>query len=331
MARMNRRMAILLPVLLTGIGMDASAREIKMDGYAAIVNDRIITVGEVIETMKPIESQLRLRYSEDELREKIRDVYREIRDSLVHQALVLEEFDHMEKAQIPEKAVDEQINKVISDRFNGSQEQFMEALREENVTMQEFRDRMRDQIIVMILRQREVLSKLSISPGQVRSAYEQHIDEFRTPPGVKPRMIVLYKGDGDAADDVKRSEAEDILARLREGADFIEVAKKHSEGRHADQGGEWGWVDPTEFRAELREAIDGLQPGGPPVLVETDEVIYIVRLEGRRAAGVKSFEEVRDQIEQRVRSQQEERIFNEWMDRLKNKYYVKIFNMPGTY
>jgi tetratricopeptide (TPR) repeat protein len=58
-----------------------------------------------------------------------------------------------------------------------------------------------------------------------------------------------------------QKEAEQVLAQLRRGEDFAELARKLSTDSTAADGGEMGRVDPSTLRSEIRDAVKNLQPG----------------------------------------------------------------------
>jgi len=94
-----------------------------------------------------------------------------------------------------------------------------------------------------------------------------------------------------------RAKAEAILAELRSGKEFGELARLHSDGAEAKKGGDSGWVwagggalPPVE-RAAL-----ALQPGQTSDVVESRRGFHIIKATERRPAGMIPFEESRERI-----------------------------------
>jgi parvulin-like peptidyl-prolyl isomerase len=315
--------AALSALILCATSPGHAENAFRIDGYAAMVNDRVITIGDVLAFIQPIEQQLRYTYEGEELDEKLRTAFTKGREALIEKALVLEEFESRE-GQLPERLVDDQVNKLIHERFGNDRAAFLEALADERMTLQEWREQVKEQLIVMLMQRQEVFDRVAVAPSAVREAYEARLESYRQPAQVKLRMIVLNKGETPADAAVKREEAESILSKLKKGADFGELAKSSSEGSKASRGGDWGWTDPSGLREELVGAVAALQPGEVSGVVEAGESFYIVKIEGRKAESVTPFGEAKEELEEEIRRDEEQRVHEAWMRRLKDKFYVKI-------
>ena len=316
-------------LLAVGLAVHAApARGIPVDGYAAIVNNRVITVGEVLALVQPVRAQIETAFQGRELEQKLEEAYNAALRSLVERALIIEAFGQL-GGTIPDRLVEDQVSSFISERFNNNRAAFLEALTEERMTLEDWREETRNRLIVTIMRRREVSDRVLISPSEVRAAYEKNIESYRTPEQVKLRMIVLQRGQGKEEQAVKRSEAQSIRERLLSGEDFAEVARNESEGARAAQGGDFGWIEPDSLRPELVKMAEELETGRIGEIIETDSEIYILKVEARKKASVKAFDEVRGEIETELRRQEEERLYAAWMERLNRRFYVRILEEGG--
>ncbi len=295
-----------------------------LDGYAAVVNQRVVTIGDIMEILGPAEQQLRAAYSGEELARRLEDAYRSALNTLVERQLILEEFV-AQKLMVPEAMIDDHIRELVFDRFNNDRAALMQALDREKLSYQQWRSQIHDRIAVMMLRRREVGARLQVSPTAVREEYERRIEEFTRPAEVQLRTIALNKGTTEEEAKVKRAEAESIQAKLEAGEDFGELARKHSQGAYAAQGGSWGWITPGSLRAELAAAVEDAEVGKVSPLVETPEEIYLLLVEASKAARVVPFEEVKDQLDREVQAREEARLYQDWMERLKRNHFVKIY------
>ena len=120
---------------------------IEIDGYAARVNDRVITKGEVREAMAPILPELYRTYQGDQLEEELEKAFNRARDELVERALIMEAFK-ARGGQIPEQYVKEEVERVIKERFKGDEALFEQLLAQQKKTRQEYHDMVRDQLAV---------------------------------------------------------------------------------------------------------------------------------------------------------------------------------------
>ena len=310
--------------LLSGGSRAIAADPVAVDGYAAIVNDRVITVTDVLAIVQPIQRQLLQTYEGEELETRLRQAFTDARDSLIEQALILEEFEEQE-GSLPEQIVDERIDGIIHERFNDDRAAFMQALAEDRLNPEDFRQQIRDQVVVSILRRQEVTDRVMISPRDVRARYDEKADEYSVPAKAKASMIVLNKGTTSEDNSAKQEEAEQVLARLEEGEDFAAVAREVSEGSHASRGGDWGWIDPTILTPKLRTALDAIEAGQHSGIIDVGEELYILKVDARQNASVVPYEEVRDELKSELRQEIAASLYNAWAERLKNKHFIKLF------
>lgn len=290
------------------------------DRYAAQVSTRVITVSDVLSSMGPMRQRLAETYTGVELEKKLEESYLKTLDVLIERALILEEFARTEQ-KLPEQIVDGRINEIVHDRFNNNRTDFFAALTEERLTLTEWRNEARDFIIVSMLRRREVVDKVVVTPGAVQSLYRQRLEKFRQPEKLRLRAIVLRAGSTNHLEQL----AGELHMRLRAGEKFEELAKQYSLGAGATSGGDWGWQQPQELRKELRAAAEVLQPGqlSPPVRMDDD--FYLLKLEERQAASVEPLEKVYTRLEGELREKEAERIYKDWIARLRAKFFVQVF------
>ncbi|NWG73168.1 MAG: peptidylprolyl isomerase [Rubrivivax sp.] len=133
-----------------------------------------------------------------------------------------------------------------------------------------------------------------------RDLYLQDPAKYRTPEQTRASHILVARSpDGKA-----RERAEALLARVRAGESFETLAREHSaDGASASKGGDLGWFVSGQMVKPFEEAVAALKnPGELAPIVETQFGFHVVRLDGRRPAGERSFDEVREAIEADVRA-----------------------------
>ena len=157
----------------------------------------------------------------------------------------------------------------------------------------------------VVLDASKLRDKVQIEPADLKNYYNAHLDEFRVPEEVKVRHILLKtpppgpdgKVDQQAVD-ATRAKAEDILKKIKGGANFAETAKKFSEDPgSAAQGGELGWIQRGRTVPEFEKVAFSLPPGQTSDLVQSSYGFHIIQVEEKHTAHVKSLDEVRAQIE----------------------------------
>ena len=156
-----------------------------------------------------------------------------------------------------------------------------------------------------------------VTSEEVETYYKENEKEFTTPEAVKARHI-LKKFPDNATEEQKaetKTAAEELLktlnAELAAGADFAELAKKHSEGPSAPQGGALRGrnpkLPPGDYfaRGDMVKpfeaaAFDTLNPGEVSGLVETSYGYHIIKLEEKKAPETQPFTDAQYEIQQRL-------------------------------
>jgi len=296
-----------------------------MDGVAAHANDHVVTLSEVLDGMEPIRRQLMGRFDGSELQSRLRKAYGETLKAIVERYLVLDLYEEGE-GRLPEWLIDQRAEDFIRNTFDGKRSDLMKALAEQQLTYNEWRKQVEQQLIITSMRSASVVQHVNVSPEDIRDYYDAHPEEFTSSGKINFRMIQVLK-DKQRSREGNRREAEAVLNRLKGGEDFSVLARQISDGVNAESGGDWGWVEPKVLRRELIAGLDALQPGETTELIETEGEYYILKLEGRRESALLTFQEAQPLIEITLKRKHGEKLYNEWIERLRRDAYVKVFNL----
>lgn len=319
-----------LTFVVIALALGCKGGTVTLDGVAAYVNDAVVTVGEVNEAIAPSLPQWRQIYEGTELTAKIKEAYNEALDDLINAKLILKAYDADTKINKDgvDKYVEKKVTDFIQDRFGGDRQEFLKALREEKLSVEEWRRRMRERVIVGMMRGREVESKVMISPKDVREIYVANPRKYYQEEQLKLRVILIH-GSTNAADlAVRAASVSDAVEQLTAGADFADMAKKLSEDGKAQQGGDWGWVETKDLRPELAAPLTSLATNSMSNVIRMDGDFYLVKLEDRHPAGILSFEAVRASIEKELRRKEIRKLTAVWIARLRKDAYIKLVE-PG--
>lgn len=133
-----------------------------------------------------------------------------------------------------------------------------------------------------------------------RAAYEAEPEKFRTRAQTRASHI-LIQGNTEKG----KEKAERILAQVKAGGDFGKIAREVSaDPGSAERGGDLGWFESGNMVQEFEDALAKLQkPGEISDLVPSQYGWHIIRLEGRRPAGVRTYPEIRDELRAMVTNQ----------------------------
>lgn len=328
MLYVTRHACWIVPALLLGAAR-SSAEVVPLDGYAAMVNDRVITMGEVLATAAPLDEAARMdAVNPLDLQQRLQKNYTQALDLQIEQALLVEEAKRRtaEKPELtlPERVIDDQVLTVIREQFGGRRDEFIRYMADAGMTMEEYRKKVRERIDVYRMLREEVQSRVLLPPASVRAEYDRRAGEFRSPEEVHMRMIMIHKGDTQEQAAIKMEQARKARARIQAGESFSVVAQSVSEGYHATEGGDMGWIKPKDFKESLNDAIKALRTGEVSEVVDGGDGYYILEMMGRKEAVTRSFEEVRPELEKQLQERAEDDIRKEFINRLRARHFVRV-------
>ena len=281
---MSRLLAPLF-VLLALASQAASAAELSsrgklLDSVAAIVNDNVVTTSELDDQVTMITSRL----AEQKTQLPPADVLRkQVLDRLVLQEIQLQRADRLGL-----KISDEQLNAALADvasRNRLSLAQLPEALASQGVDYAGYRENMRKEIALSALRQRDVLSRINVTPREL----EQFIERQKKLPSesseynVSHILIAVPQDASQAQVDELEKRAKDIYDRATGSEDFGRLAVAYSNSQTALEGGALGWRKGPELPTFLAEVIVTLKPGGVSQPMRTPSGFHLVKLNDVRS------------------------------------------------
>jgi peptidyl-prolyl cis-trans isomerase D len=157
----------------------------------------------------------------------------------------------------------------------------------------------------------KMMAQTQVTQQDLKSYYDQHSDEFRTPEQVNVRHILIKSPlpgpDGKVdpkAMDAARAKAQDVLKQVKAGGNFADLAKKYSEDPgSAKNGGSLGFIGKGRTVPEFEKAAFSLPKGGTSDLVQSSYGFHIIHVDDKQDAHLKSMDEVKAQIEPLIKQQ----------------------------
>ena len=150
----------------------------------------------------------------------------------------------------------------------------------------------------------KLIAEAPVSREELISYYNQHREDYRRQEEVKASHILIKVPTGadgkvdPKADAAAKQKAEDILKKLKAGADFAEMAKKESQDTaSAINGGSLGWFQRGAMVPDFEKVAFSLPVGGMSDVVKTQFGYHIIKVMDKHSAGVPTFDEVKDKIE----------------------------------
>lgn len=182
---------------------------------------------------------------------------------------------------------DSQLEQAIGRIAAGNQmtlPQFRAALEKDGVQYAQFREEIRNEIVTVRLREREVDSKLIISDGEIdnylanqaatgggREEYQLAHILMRAPESASPEQLQKLRLRGEQA-----------LKRAQAGENFAQLTAAFSDAPDALQGGDLGWRPLDRLPGLYAEAAGRLQSGQVSELLRSSAGFHIVKLLNKR-------------------------------------------------
>src|SRR5438045_5651788 len=183
-----------------------------INGIAAVVKSNettdVINFSEVRELSTPNEKLLRQQFQGEELLTKIKEARAAALKDLVDRQLIIQAFKK-EGFQIPDHFIDQRVQDIIRENFNGDRNTFIKTLQAQNYSLGEFKKMESERMIVQAMRHKNVEINTIISPNRIQDYYRKHASEFTDTGQVKLSMIMIPAGTSDPGG--QKAMAEEIL------------------------------------------------------------------------------------------------------------------------
>ena len=300
----------------------ASCKRAPPANAAAVVNGRVITNDRLEKQVKLQFAQTGDRPSDDQLKIQKLEVLR----SLIDNEIMLQ---RAEKAGL--MAVDSDVEVKFNElKAPYTQEEFQKQLTAKQMTADDLRAQLRQDLSVQKLFNKEISSRITIADKDVTDFYnanraafnlaepQVHLAEILVTPSPDPNVRNL-RGDKAQNDDQARKKILMLEERLKKGEDFAMVAQNYSENPNtAPNGGDLGFIPESALEkanVELRKMVMSLVPGQFSPVIRTPEGYRILKVISKEPAGQRELNDPR--VQQTIR----ETLLNRKDQLLKAAYY----------
>ncbi|RCW41688.1 MULTISPECIES: peptidylprolyl isomerase [unclassified Halanaerobium] len=179
----------------------------------------------------------------------------------------------------------------------------------------EFFSRNKMGILVRQLRE-DVISDVTVTDDEAQEYYNNNKENFRVSKQKKVKHILVDE----------KEKAEDILAQLKNGADFEEMAKKHSTDSSAEKGGNLGYLVANQRGMDpaFMEAVMQLDKGEMSGVVESQSGFHIIKVTDVKESYIEEFNKVKDDLKKELLNQKKNKKWGEFLDKLREEADVEI-------
>ena len=318
-------MGLLLFASLPGGRILASEDRQLVDRVAAVVNSEVITQSEFDTVFRPIYEQIKQAYQGSNLQGELEKVRLQLLNQVIEDRLVYQEAQKM-GIVVTDDEIEQELS-AFKSQFP-DEATFEKELGRSGITISDLEKRIRERVAITRLHQHVIRGRTNVLPSEIEKYYADHPGEFAQKEQVKIWGMTLRKSDEaiqkGTTDETIRRRAGKFVAELKQGADFEEYAKKYSQDAQAQQGGLIGFVGKGDLVHNIDEAIFSLPENSISDVLETENAYHIFKIGEKKSAAAQTFEEAKDEIENKLFREKAHERFVAWMDELKKKSFISI-------
>jgi len=315
---------LVLPVILR-------ADDQVIEEIIARVNNQIVTRSEYVHSKEELKKEAHEQdpaAADKIIAERDKDVLRD----LIDQELLLEKGKDM--GITGDTEVIKKLDEMRKDMKLDSMEELEKAAQSQGISFEDFKQNLRNQIITQQVIGKEVGSRLVINKEDEQKFYDDHKADMEQPETVRLSEILISTDakPNDSADEAQRlqaaqAKADELLAQIRKGAKFEDVAKKNSDGPTAGQGGDLGEFKRGTLAKEIEDKTFVMKPNEVSDVIRTKQGFIILKVMAHHNAGVPALSEIEPRIQDALYMKKLQPALREYLTKLREDAFIDV--KPG--
>jgi peptidyl-prolyl cis-trans isomerase SurA len=302
------------------IAGDIAAAE-TVERIVAKVNGQIITLSQLEQEVRTTLERLGPAPTTEEEQARMEQVRPETLNRMIDNMLVLQVAEER-GLRVPARFFEEWKKGVMEQMKLTSEEEFVRQVELQGASVDVIRKQFEESLLLQEVRRMEVDSKVSVSEPEIGERYREHIADYTEAAKVRLREIVVKF---DSITEVDQGQkARRLLQEIRQGADFAEVARMHSESSSREAGGDLGFFEKGELTDALEKAAFALAPGEVSEVLRMETAYYILRVEEKVEEKVKTLEEVRSEVADAIFQEKMNAQLERYIQQLRERAIVEI-------
>ncbi|NNG25098.1 peptidylprolyl isomerase [Telluria aromaticivorans] len=258
----------------------ASSSTKVIDSIHVVVNDEVITKNEV--RNRAVQTAQNLKSRNVQLPDQA-TLERQVVEAMIVERAQIQMAKEM-GVRVDDRTLDATIGRIAEGQKMSVQE-MRNQMEKEGLPYAQFRDDIRNEIMMTRLREHEVDAKIQVSEAEIDTylAASKAAAAEKVEMNLSQILVAVPENASPEQIAARRARAEEVARQLRTGADFSKMAATYSEAPDALKGGEIGWRDPDRlppvFATELRK----LQPGQVTSIIKTNVGFHILKMAEKRS------------------------------------------------
>jgi peptidyl-prolyl cis-trans isomerase SurA len=255
--------------------VSAQSRPILIDRVVAVVNDEVITRFELNNQKRAVAAQLR--------RQNVTPPPDSELDAQVLERFINERVQLQHAKESGVRADDETVTAAlqnIAQQNKMSMQQFVEALRKDGLSIEQFREELKNEIILNRVRDREVDSRVIVTDGEIDAylATSKLQGALQAEYQLAHILVLVPEQATPEQVETRKKRAEEAMKQVKSGTAFAQVAAVFSDTNDAAQGGALGWRKADRLPTIYAEAAEKLAIGGTSEILRSANGFHILRV-----------------------------------------------------
>ncbi len=271
----------LTPALVQAQTRDLSTSGALLDRIAAVVNDGIVLNSELDEQTEEVVGRLRQQNTELPARNVLR--------RQVLERLVVEEIQMQRANKLGIQVSDEMLNGALDDVARRNSMSFADlpkTLESQGIDYRTYRDDVRRQMTLQLLRQRDVIGRINISPRELDQALARQAKgpDQNGEYNVSHILISVPVTATPEQIQAREARAREVYDKAKRGEEFAQLAVTYSESTTNIEGGSLGWRKGSQLPSIVSEQIAKMKAGDISDPIRTPSGFHLFRLNDVRGS-----------------------------------------------
>lgn len=317
-----KRLLILLVAAFPALAADVRL----VEEIIAKINGEIITRSDMERRTAELQAELaRQKLAGKELEAAVAERRKDVLRDLIDQSLLVQRGKEL-NVNVETQLI-RYLDEMRRQQNIASMEEFERWVVEKSgMPYEDLKEQIRNQMLVQRVMGQEVGSRIHIPKEDIAKYYEEHKQEFVRPEQVRLREILISTEGKDPGEiPALEKKANDILARLRKGERFSDLAGKLSD--HPDSakaGGDIGFFKRGVLDKEIEDLVFNAQRGFVTDVLKRKNGFLILRVEERHQEGMAPLADVEQEIMEQLYSPKMEPAMREYLTRLRENAFLEI-------
>lgn len=316
---MKRSASVAAFLFLLGAFFGMVAGEV-IEEIVAIVNDDIITLSQFKQYHDALYQMLRAQLRGEEFEKQYNKLKGEILDNMITELLLLQ-LAREKKLNVSDQVRDT-VERIKKENEIESDEQLRYELSRQGLDYEQWLKQLEENLLRQALIFTEVDRTLVLDDSEIVNYYKLHPEEFIEPEEYK--LCGIYLSSEERNEEELKAIQKEIEVKLSAGEDFAELAGRYADSPLRENKGDLGTIRKGDLDKVLQEAVTRLKPGGVTPWVQSKSGWYLLKLEEKKDSRLKSFEEAKRDIEEKIFAEKRSVKLREFLKQIKEKSYIKI-------